>query len=111
MASFDAWRRPAVFSAEMPGWVLFVLRFHVALPYFMGGIAKLTPDWMLGFPMNEMILSKQSMPIIGSLAAWEHAGILMAWGGLLLDLCIVPLLIFRSTRILAYIGCIISHGA
>ena len=109
MASFDAVRRPAIFSEEIPGWVLFVLRFHLALPYFIGGISKLTPDWMLGFPMNEMILAKRSLPIIGSLAALEYAGILMAWGGLLFDLLIVPLLIFRRTRIPAYVFCIVFH--
>ena len=109
MVSFDAWRRPAIFSEEIPGWVLFVLRFHIALPYFMGGIAKLTPDWMLGFPMNEMILAKQSLPIIGSLATWDHAGILMAWGGILFDLLIVPLLIFRRTRVFAYVLCVVFH--
>ncbi len=109
MASVDALWRTGIFSDVIPGWVLLVLKFHIALPYFMGGIAKLTPDWMLGFPMNEMIFSKQSLPIVGPLAAWEHAGILLAWVGLFFDLLIVPLLIFRRTRILAYALCVVFH--
>jgi vitamin K-dependent gamma-carboxylase len=109
MVSVDAWRRPSLLDEGIPRWVLVLLQFHVGLPYFMGGIAKLIPDWLLGFPMNEMIQSLGSMPLIGRFASWEGAGLVIAWAGLLFDLGIVPLLLIRRTRILAYVLCLLFH--
>jgi vitamin K-dependent gamma-carboxylase len=109
MVSVDAWRKAWMYGETIPRWVLWVLKFHIGLPYFMGGVAKLIPDWLLGYPMNEMIQSKQSMPILGFIASWEYLGILMAWGGLLFDLLIVPFLIWKKTRIPAYLVAIVFH--
>jgi hypothetical protein len=109
MVSVDVWRRPSLLNETIPRWKLVLLQFHIGLPYFMGGIAKVIPDWLLGFPMSEMILSASTMPILGSFAKWEGAGLMMAWSGLLFDLAVVPLLLLRRTRIVAYTLCVIFH--
>lgn len=104
LLSVDAWFRPTRINETVPGWVPLVLRFHIGLPYLMGGLAKLTPDWLLGFPMNEMMASKSSLPIIGPIAATESIGVIMEWGGLLFDLCIVPMLNWPKSRTFAYVA-------
>ncbi len=63
--SIDAYRNPSLHSLTAPKWVLWVLRFHIGLPYFFGGIAKIHPDWMVGEPMRTMLAAKSNIPIIG----------------------------------------------
>lgn len=107
--SVDAWRKPAILTQTTPNWVYWAVRFHVGVPYFFGGIAKLTPDWLLGQPMGLFLSTKTSIPVIGSLVSWQSTGLAMSWMGLLFDLFIVPALLWRKTRVATYIFCIAFH--
>ncbi len=107
--SVDAWRRPELRSQTVPRWTLWMLRFHVGLPYFFGGIAKLVPDWLLGEPLGQMLAAQASLPLLGPWLATPGAGLMLAWGGLLFDLLIVPLLMWKPSRALAYCLCIVFH--
>jgi hypothetical protein len=107
--SWDARRRKGCHSETAPSWALWMIRFHIGIPYFYGGLAKLIPDWMLGEPMRTMLLSKTDTPIIGQWFGMSNAGLLFSWGGIFLDLCIVPLLMYRKTRLIAYLTCVAFH--
>ena len=107
--SIDAMRRPSIRSITLPAWALWLTRFHIALPYFFGGVSKLTADWLLGEPMNLMLTTGPRLPIVGSLLAIPGMGLLFSYGGLIFDLTIVPLLLWPKTRLYAYIGCIAFH--
>lgn len=107
--SWDARHDPALHSDTTPRWVLWCVRFHVGVPYFFGGLAKLIPDWMLGEPMRTMLLQKSDTPIVGALFASDAAGLLFSWGGIFLDLFIVPLLMYRRTRALAFCAGLFFH--
>lgn len=107
--SIDAWLRPGIRSMTVPAWTLWNLRFHVALPYFFGGIAKFDRDWLLGIPMRVMLSSNTDLPIIGKyMMEWWMADI-FAFGGLLFDLTIVLFLLRARTRIFAYLACLWFH--
>lgn len=107
--SVDAWRKPAIATQTTPAWVYWAIRFHVGVPYFFGGIAKLTPDWLLGQPMGMFLSTKTGIPVIGSLVSWQSTGLALSWSGLLFDLLIVPALLWRKTRVVAYVLCIAFH--
>jgi len=107
--SWDAYRNPAIASQTVPAWVLWCIRLHVGVPYFYGGLAKLTPDWLLGEPMRTTMLSMADWPIFGTFFAMSWAGLAMSWLGLLFDLAIVPLLLYRRTRLLAYMSALVFH--
>jgi hypothetical protein len=107
--SLDARWWPSIRSLTVSRLTLWVLQFHLALPYVMGGIAKLHPDWLLGQPMSEMIASKSDMPILGTIFSIPGMGIAMSWSGLLFDLCIVPMLMWQRTRWLGFFACLIFH--
>jgi vitamin K-dependent gamma-carboxylase len=64
---------------------------------------------MLGQPMGMFMSTKTDIPVIGSLVSWQSIGIAMSWFGLLFDLFIVPALLWRKTRVAAYIACIAFH--
>lgn len=107
--SFDARWGWASSSATIPAWSLWLLRFHIGLPYFFGGIAKLHPDWFAGEPMRTHLTTKSWLPLIGPFLTSEATIGLISWGGVLFDLSIVPLLLWRRTRAVAYLLCLGFH--
>ncbi|VAW43483.1 Vitamin K-dependent gamma-carboxylase [hydrothermal vent metagenome] len=114
--SVDAWRSGSRFgklsasrSDWMPGWSLWLLRFQIAVPYFFGGIAKLNGDWLQAQPMEIWLASRTDFPLIGQYFTekWMVYGI--SYGGLLLDLLVVPFLLWRKTRPFAFIAALTFH--
>jgi vitamin K-dependent gamma-carboxylase len=96
-------------SPVLPSWMLGLVRFHIALPYVFGGIAKLDGDWFAGEPMRQVLASHADFPAIGSWLVTESAVQFFTWGGLVFDLGIVPLLLWRPTRLPAYFVAIVFH--
>ena len=100
----------------MPRWAVWLVRFQVGLPYFYGGIAKLHPDWLSGEPMGGMLRAKDWLaplaPVLpgGEYEAWfPLATTAFTFGGLLLDLFVVPALLWRRTRPIAYGAAVAFH--
>ena len=58
--SLDCWIWPEIYSAKMPRWVLYVLRFEQVLVYFYAGIAKINEDWLRASPLGEWIAIRAS---------------------------------------------------
>ena len=99
--SVAARRRPRR-PQTVPLWAVWLLRFQVAVIYAYSGIAKLNADWLAGEPMQMWLADRAEMVIIGPLLGASWAGIVFSWGGLAFDLAIVPLLLWRRTRALAF---------
>lgn len=101
--SVDALLRKKIRSDVVPAWTLWLLRAQIGIPFFFGGIAKLNSDWIHGGePMRSWLrpLTKVSggSPIFTS--DWIVYG--FVFGGLLLDLFVIPLLLWRRTRLFAF---------
>ncbi len=79
------------------------------MPYFFGGVAKLTTDWLHGQPIELFLSSKSELPLIGGMLQAPFAVELFSWGGLFFDLAIVPLLLWSRSRWLAYFLCVGFH--
>ena len=105
--SVDALLRRKIRSDVVPAWTLWLLRAQVGIPYFYGGIAKLNSDWILGGePMRTWLSPLSAMPGLGAMfkADWVVYGFVI--GGLMLDLLVVPLLLWRRTRLFAFVAAI-----
>ncbi len=100
--AIDAWLRPKTRSQTVPAWALWLVRFQIAIPYIYGGIAKCNNDWLLGEPMHMWLADRTDFPVIGHLFTQEWMVMGMSYAGLLLDLFIVPFLLWRKTRWLAF---------
>jgi hypothetical protein len=107
--SIDAWRRPEIRSETAPAWALCVLRAQMGIVYFYGGLAKLNWDWLQGEPMRIWLASRAYYPYVGGLFSQEWTAYFFSYGGLLLDLLIVPLLLWRKTRIFAFCWAVAFH--
>ncbi len=107
--SVDAWLRPRLRSPVVPAWTLWLLRLQLAIPYFYGGLAKLDSDWLQGYPLGMWLQRRANLPWIGPYLAQDWAGIVFAYSGLLLDLLVVPLLLWKRTRWVAYLLAVLFH--
>ena len=81
-------------------------RFHVALPYVFGGLAKLQPDWLSGRPLGDWLARGPFTAMIDA-----NAASFIAVGTALFDLAVVPALLYRPTRWVAYGAACLFHVA
>lgn len=109
MWSVDASEGLSARSESTPRWMLWLTRFHVGLPYFFGGLAKFEADWFAGAPLRQTLQAHDWWPVIGPLFHQEWVVQCFIWGGLLFDLSVVPLLLWRRTRGFAYLACVVFH--
>jgi len=93
----------------MPAWPLWLLRAQIGIVYFYGGIAKLNADWLRGAPMDMWLAKRAGRPLLGPLVSLDWMPYFFSYGGLLLDLLIVPLLLWRRTRVWAFALTIFFH--
>ena len=99
--ALDSVRKPALRSDIAPAWTLWLLRAQVAIVYFYGGLAKLNADWLHGEPVRTWLTRRAEH--FGDWLRSEWTVGLVSYGGLLFDLFIVPLLLWRRTRLFAFL--------
>ncbi|MEO1997827.1 MAG: HTTM domain-containing protein, partial [Planctomycetaceae bacterium] len=107
--SVDASIFPGKASPFIPHWCRWGLMFLIALPYAYGGVAKLNGDWLHALPLSIWIPQKSHLPIIGPFLTEPWVAWALSYAGLLLDLSIVPLLLWRKTRSMAYVAAVLFH--
>ena len=107
--ALDALIWPAKRSDYVHAWALWMLRFQVGIAYFYGGIAKINPDWLRGEPMRMWLLKRSDYPVLGPLFEHEYATYFFSYGGLFLDLLIVPILLYKKTRMIALVPLFSFH--
>lgn len=90
-------------------WWLWTVRLIIGIPYFFGGIAKINPDWLAGEPMRKWLAGRTDFPVIGKFFTEEWMVYLFCYGGLLFDLLVVPALIWKKTRVPAFIAAVSFH--
>lgn len=109
--SIDAWLRPSIRSDLAPAWTLWLLRFQMAVVYVFSGIARTNGDWMRGEPMRMWLRSRAQDSVFNPILMSEWAPYLFSFGGMLFDLLIVPLLLWRRTRPVAFCAAVFFHLA
>lgn len=108
--SIDAWRKPKLRSQTAPAWTLWLLRFQIGIPYFFGGIAKINADWLRGQPMRTTLSHMTDHPWVANFPLdREYMVQFVCWGGLVFDLAIVPMLLWRKTRIFGFVLACMFH--
>jgi hypothetical protein len=103
---------PAAGRATVPAWVLYAFRAQVGLVYFYAGIAKLNADWLLrAQPLRAWLAASADLPLIGAWLETPAAAFAASWAGAAFDLAIVPCLLWRRTRVPAFVALLGFHGA
>ena len=107
--SIDTRQKPSIASRSMPKWVILALIMQVWIVYTYAAIAKIYPAWLDGTVTGLFMAGKKDYWLIGSFLQqkWVHYSI--AYGGILFDALIVPLLLYKRTRFIAFCGSIVFH--
>jgi len=107
--SLDVKLNPSKKSSAMPRWCLLVLIIQVWLVYTFASIAKLYPDWLDGTTIALFMNSKKEYWLIGPTLQldWVHHTIIYV--GIFFDLLIVPLLLWKRTRMIGFAISVFFH--
>lgn len=109
--SLDSKRNKNIRSLTMPQWCSFVLIFQISILYFFACIAKLYPDWLDVTFTRLLYSNKTNIPLIGPFFTQKWFYISISYLGILFDGLVVPLMLWKKTRTLALIACLIFHLA
>lgn len=108
--SLDARRRAdSVDGRVAAGWV-WLVRFQVGVVYASAGLAKLQPDWLLrGLPLRYWLPARADVPLVGPLLEHPETAHVLSIAGAAFDCAIVPLLLWRRTRLWAWLALVAFH--
>lgn len=101
-ASLDVRAGRVAAAATVPAWTRYLLLGQLGVVYFFAGLAKLDPDWLAARPLTIWLSRKGGRWLVGPLLTQPWLPWLMSYAGLLLDLLLVPLLLWRPARPRAY---------
>ena len=98
-------------SNSVPRWTIDSIKLILGIVYIYAGLAKINSDWLLqALPLKIWLPSKYDLPIIGETLMqenWVHFA--MSWGGMLYDLLIPFLLLYKRTRTFAFLLVVFFH--
>ncbi len=108
-ASIDVKQNPSIQSNSMPNWCRLVFILQLFILYTYASIAKMYPDW-LDLTVPELLMkSKKHYVLVGNVLQQKFVHYLVAYGGILFDGLIIPLLLLKRTRKLAFFASIFFH--
>ena len=93
----------------MPKWVSLLFITQIIIVYFYASIAKIYPDWLDGTFTKNLLQGTTSRPFFLELFSQKWFYLFIAYAGILFDLLVVPLLLFKKTRTIALICSVIFH--
>jgi len=107
--SFDVKKGYTKQSNVMPNWVLILIIGQLLIMYTYASVAKLYPDWLNTTVPALLMSGKANYPIIGGILqeTWVHY--VITYVGILFDLLIVPALLWKPTRKIAFVLAVFFH--
>ncbi len=107
--SIDAFKNGISYS-KVSRWNVDIIKFLLVMLYFYAGLAKINSDWLLNaMPLQLWLPGKYELPLVGSIVGEKWFAYLMSWCGMLFDLSIGFLLLFKKTRHFAYFFVVVFH--
>jgi len=108
--SIDAWRNPSRAFQKIPQWCIDAIKLLLGIVYFYAGLAKINSDWLFkAMPLKIWLPSKYDLPLLGDLMQQEWVHYAFSWSGMLYDLFIPFLLLWKRTRFVAFLMVIVFH--
>jgi vitamin K-dependent gamma-carboxylase len=107
--SLDARFSTSIKSSSMPRWCLLALILQVWLVYTFASIAKFYPDWLNGTTIALFMESKKTYWLIGPFLQLDWVQYAIIYVGILFDFLIVPLLLWKRTRMIAFVISVFFH--
>ncbi|MDU8886782.1 HTTM domain-containing protein [Yeosuana sp. MJ-SS3] len=107
--SVDAKLNPNSVRYSMPKWCSLVFILQMFMVYTYASVAKIYPGWLDTSALEIILKGKQNYFLVGDFLQNKTLHYVLAYGGILFDGLIIPLLLFKSTRKWAFIISIFFH--
>ncbi len=107
--SLDVRRGAVAESREWWAWQHWTFIFGIGCVYFFAALAKVNKDWLHAMPLRLWLPYKKGLGPLDALIQHPASPWILSYGGLLFDLLIVPLLMWRKTRVPAFIVACLFH--
>lgn len=108
-ASLDSKINPSIKSLAVPRWSYVVPIALIWIVYTYASVAKIYPDWLDGTTTRLFMQSKKNYAIIGPWLQQEWLHYTMAYVGIFFDLLIIPLMLWKRTRMLGFALSLVFH--
>jgi vitamin K-dependent gamma-carboxylase len=106
--SLDA-RRAGGSTTVARGWI-WLLRLQVGVVYAFAGLAKLQREWLVdALPLRLWLPAREHLALIGPWLAEPATAHVLSVAGAVFDCTIVPLLLWRRTRLAAWCVLVAFH--
>ncbi|MCH4823424.1 HTTM domain-containing protein [Gramella lutea] len=108
--SIDAWKNLKRSFQKIPRWCIDSIKLLLGIVYFYAGLAKINSDWLFrAMPLKIWLPSKYDLPLVGDFMQQEWVAYAFSWSGMLYDLFIPFLLLWKRTRLFAFLMVIVFH--
>ena len=108
-ASLDSKIDPSIKSISVPRWAYVVPIALIWIVYTYASVAKIYPDWLDGTATRLFMQGKKNYQLIGPILQEEWLHYVMAYVGIFFDLLIVPMLLWKRTRMLGFVLSLFFH--
>lgn len=108
-ASLDAKKNPDIRSLTMPRWCAWVMISQMTIVYFFATLAKFYPDWLDGTFTGILFSNLSNFPVLGSVFTEKWFHVFIAYAGIFFDGLIIPALLWKRTRNIAFVASLIFH--
>lgn len=108
--SVDSYRNRELAFAKIPRWNIDILKVMLTVVYFYAGLAKINSDWLIeAMPLRIWLPTNADLPLIGSLLKETWVAYAFSWFGMIYDLGIVFLLLYKPTRLFGFLIVVVFH--
>ena len=108
-ASVDAKRRNSLVSITCPRWCINIFIIQLWIVFTFAAVNKIYPGWTEGHFIRAALGSKTDYWLIGGVLQKDWLQQAVIYGGILFDLLIVYFLLWKKTRVVAFIVSIGFH--
>lgn len=108
-ASIDAKQNPQIKKLTMPAWCSWVMILQITIVYFFATLAKFYPGWLEGTFVKNLLERSLTNPALYKIMTQKWFYMFITYAGIGFDLLVVPLLLFKRTRTIAFIASVIFH--
>ncbi|WP_103069748.1 HTTM domain-containing protein [Aquimarina sediminis] len=107
--SIDVKRNPLLKEISMPRWCILLIIAQLWIVYTYASVAKFYPDWLDYTVAKNLMAGRAHYPFVGDILQGHWAHVTVTYFGILFDLLIVPLLLWKRTRFAAFCISIFFH--
>ena len=107
--SIDSKLNPKIRSISMPRWIWIFIVLQVWIVYTYASVAKIYPDWLDGTATEVLMKRRRDYWLIGDFLQQKWVHYVIAYFGLIFDLMVIPMFLWKRTRMVAFILSIFFH--